>query len=99
MGKYPKAKKPEMAYQEKAKGALPEIGHTYEDINGRLLTVEAVNMREKGEKKRSQVLGKVQKPHGPSVHPPAPYGCDLKTWREIWHEKMPEGDPSKMKIG
>lgn len=67
-------------------------GSTWPDVEGRILSVESVNVTDPLGR---QVVGTVQS----GDNPPLPYSCNLLIWADIWRDRVPRIAYSKMKIG
>lgn len=72
--------------------SMPEVGAKYQDHAKRTLVVSSLHLADpSGREIRGVVSHRTQ--------PDRDYSCTLEIWREIWRDKAPPIDPSKMKIG
>lgn len=69
---------------------LPKVGEKYYDCENRELAVNEIDV---GNFLGREIIGILN-----SGSETNNYSCNLKIWKEIWLEKIPRIDPSKMKI-
>lgn len=80
----------------KNKEIIPQ-NTVYIDVEARKLIVTKVDV---GNSLGREVQGKLVNNSLSTDHERiADYSCTLKTWADIWRDKMPRVDASKMKIG
>jgi hypothetical protein len=70
----------------------PELNVIYTDYNGRELIINKIDI---GNRLGREVQGIIYT----SKKDKSDYSCTLKSWEEIWWDKLPPMNPDKMKIG